>query len=70
MEMKTSEISPFVTGHNSRMVKVTLPKFKDDLCFVVISIVYKFHKIYLRQTKVRDWKGKNSNAFNAHHARS
>ena len=40
------------------MVKITPPKFKLDLCFVVhvISIVYKFHLIWLRQTKV--WERK------------
>ena len=35
------------------MVKVTPTKFKLDLCFVV---AYKFHKIWFRQTKVREQK--------------
>lgn len=29
-------------GHNSRVVKVTPPKLKLDLSFVVINIVYSF----------------------------
>ena len=35
--------------------KVTKPKFVLDLSFV-ISIVYKFHKVWLRQIQVREWK--------------
>ena len=42
---KFSIFFPFVKGHNSRTVKVTQPIFKLDLCFVVISIMYKIHNI-------------------------
>ena len=35
---KKEAIFTFVKEHNSRQVKVTPPKFKLDLCFVVISI--------------------------------
>ena len=33
----------FIKGHNSRTIKVTLPKLVLDLSFVVVSIVYRFH---------------------------
>ena len=38
----------FRKGHNLITTKVTLPTFVLDLTSVVISIVYKFHKICLR----------------------
>ena len=50
-----------IKGHNSRSVKVILPKFELDLSFVVISIVYMFHNIWLRQTKVENRNEKFSN---------
>ena len=39
-----------IKGYNSRTIKVTIPKFLVDLSFVVISIVCKFHNIWLGQT--------------------
>ena len=35
-------------------LKETRSKFRLDLCFVVISIVFKFHTIWLRQNKGRE----------------
>ena len=58
METKIPSIFPFVKGHNPRTVKMMLQKFKLDLCFVVMGIRYKFHKILLGQTKVREQKQK------------
>ena len=34
-----------IKGHNSRFVKLTLPKFVLDLNFVAISIMHTFHNI-------------------------
>ena len=41
---------------NSRTVKVMLSQLKLNLYFVVISIVYKFDKIRLRQTNSENRK--------------
>ena len=49
--MKNLAIFPLVEGHNSRTVKVTPLEFNHNLCFVVISIVYRFHNIWLSKTK-------------------
>ena len=48
-------------GHNSIMIKVMLPKFVLDLSFVVISIGYKFHNIWLRQLKLENGNTKFCN---------
>ena len=45
-----------IKGDNSRAIKVKLPKCVPDLSFVVISIVYRFHNVWLGQTKVTDRK--------------
>ena len=54
--MKNSAIFYVYKGHNSRTVKATPPNFKHDLYYVVMSIVYKFYNIWLRQMKVREGK--------------
>ena len=53
-------------------VKVTPPIFKLDLCFVATSIVYKFHIIWWRRTKIRERKRQIHHFFlfvNRHNSR-
>ena len=42
--------------HSPRTTKVTPSKFDLDLCFMIISVVCKFHKILLRLNKIRERK--------------
>ena len=46
-EMNNPAMFPFIKGHNSRKVKL-------DLCFVVISMVYKFHYIARGKLKLEN----------------
>ena len=54
--MKRTIQQVFLLLRSITLVSNGASKIILDLCFVVISIVYKFLNIWLRQTKVRDRK--------------
>ena len=55
-QKRNSTIFQYLRSITLTKVKVMLLKFKPDLYFVVISIVYKFHNNWLTQTKVKERK--------------